>query len=196
MKFFRNMDALKLVILLSFGAAAVLGVWDWFLYGELQASRRAFSKAKADISTIHSLLKDISPLYVARQEHGAAVDYGVYFEKQLFMGGIKQDQYTLNDVREKEVRVSRKKKAIDKELRIDFRTRNKRDRLYLPRENLFKALLACEARSKAWRLRELRIRSRDDVLRKKKEDGYPAEIADAWLIEDLAFASREPQQKK
>jgi hypothetical protein len=196
---FRNMDFLKGLILVCILASAVLGAWDYLLQGQLEKARKAFRDAKADVVEIHALLKQIPALYKAQEELSQqGSDPGVYFENQLTnFGGIPLQSYVLQDIKRTEVTVSTKKgsqKARDKVLTIDFRGRSgSKERLYLPRENLFKALWACERNSKSWRLRDLSIRSKDDVERKgRREDGYPAEIADEWFIEKLSFASREP----
>ena len=195
-KLFRNMDLLKALILLCLVGSLGLGGWNLMLTGQLQEAKTSYTRAQTDVAEIFSLLKQIQPLYQAKDDQGAAGegDTLVYFQTQLTeFGGIPLNRYTLKPSRN-DVTIDRKP-ATDFTLRVDFQSRGRgEERLYLPRMNLFRALYNCERKSKRWKLRELKIRAKEDVERTGPRDqGYPDELADEWYVDKLEFAAREPR---
>jgi len=194
---FRNMDSLKAMILVCVVASLGLGIWLWMLHQDFDRVQGSWRRAQRDVVEIHSLLKQIQPLYQAKDEQGAGqgIDPGVYFETQLInYGRFKKQHFVMKAIDERSV-LSGKNKAVDRVQRIDFKPRNKQ-RLYFPRSNIFRALYNCEKNSKRWKLRELHLVAKEAKERKgRKDQGYPDELSDEWAIDKFVFASREPRAK-
>ncbi len=200
--FFKRMDTLKWIITGSLVAGFALGVWHLVLRSRYARSLAAFEQAKRDVVRIHSELQQIRVFLAAKRDAertGEMLDPGVFFATQLTKrAGIDINDYQIKPIKEKGVKIKSghaTKNAVDKEVEIDFKVRRRNQIRPIPRENLFVALFNCEASSRRWKLRELKIRAKEDQKRPGRGvRAYPAELSDEWIVEKLVFVAREPKR--
>ena len=199
----RHLDTAELMILVGILGILIFGGFHFYLRGQVEESRKAFSGAKEDIVEIHGLLPLIPKLYQERQKMQAGaedIDPAPFFQRQ-FTNEAKIDllSYEFGSVQTREDRVSVinsqgkevRKRARVRTIRMSFPSQ-RGEKTYLPRSNLFRAIYNSEAASPRWRLRELAIRAKELDARGARGKAPPEELSDLWTVQRLEFVSREP----
>ncbi len=200
--FLKNMDTIELMILLGVLAVLGLGTWNFTLRKDLEQGKKTYRNAKSTIPAIHALLKQIPELYKARNEMralGEDTDPSVYFQKQFTeKAQIHYKSFVVGAPREKSIRIrsgGSNKKALEREVSLDFSKASKEYRKPLPRKNLFHALFFTEANSKRWKLRSLQVHAKE-TEKHRRGFSYPEELSDEWIVKKLSFVSREPDNSR
>lgn len=201
MKFFRNMDLLKGLILFCVVACIGLGVWNWMLTKEVKAAKAAWQRSKSDYSKIIALTKEIQTLYEAMDLQGDVdTDPLRYFVKQLSGAAkISRADYNFGDINPKERSLvgggsKRTQRVTERVAPIKF-VGGKKKR-FATREQVFVACYNSEKNSKRWTLQALKMRAREVLEGASAKKGYPEELSDEWFVDKMEFVSREPIRKK
>ena len=196
-RLFKNMDALKAMILLGLVAAAGLGGWYWTLTKRFEDVKKAWKQANKDYPRIIAELKRIKVLYEESKLPEVTWGSNTYFQSQLTdRAKIPSNDY---EIPQDKVKTVTHRTAKDKTMKADERVQEirieGRDK-YFTRDQIFAAIYNSEAKSRKWRLRQLSITAREQKDRRAREQGLPETLSDEWSIDKLVFAAREPAAKK
>lgn len=200
LKKLRNLDTTELLILVGLLGVLIFGGFHIYLRQQVNQSREELADAKRTIPQVFTLLKQIPDLYTAARDLqvGAEdVEFAPYFQRQLSMHAkIDLNSYQIGapTTRTIDVMTGRtRKKAIETKVRIDFK-KGSREKVYIPRSNLFTALYNAEAMSRRWRLSQLKIRAKELDMKGARGKAPPEELSDEWSVEQLEFVSRAPER--
>ncbi|PIE24598.1 MAG: hypothetical protein CSA62_01860 [Planctomycetota bacterium] len=201
----RHLDTIELMILVGIFGIMIFGGFHLYLRNQVELSREAFARAQDQVVEIHALLPLIPKLYRERQKMQAGaedINPAPFFQRQFTneakiplqsyeFGSVKPTEQTLT-VKTPKGRTKRMKAKL-RTIKISFPSMGRNKKTFLPRSNLFRALYNAEAASPRWRLRRLRIKAKETVVRERgKDKAPPEELSDLWLVQALEFASREP----
>ena len=206
MRFFREMDIYKLIILLSLVLMPVCGWWISGLNDEIMlctAAKRAATKRGGYLEEIGKLKNQIE--VVAQNRRSESIENpSAYFEPRIRAADpqLRVDDFSPKQPKADPVTIGRQK-AVDQVVAIDWGRGS--DRKAVSLSFVYAVVFNCESGARVggpaggppsvWRLRHLELAN---VTTSKILRGYktpPPEIEDRWHIQRMEFARREPRVK-
>jgi hypothetical protein len=207
MNFLRNLDLYTSIVLLSLVLLPAGGFWIWKLDGEIAASKKAID----DATRKGGLLEEIGTLQrkveVVVQNERSTSDairlWRTYFEGQILAAGgaaLKTNDFVPNEPKEEPGPTIGKQATTDHVCQIAWQNKA----LTVQMDFVFAVLFNCESGARAggdaaqqsvWKLRSLRLENATDEKILRANQTPPAELADKWSIQEMAFARREPKKQ-
>ncbi len=197
-KLFSDMDLFKGVILGSVVVILGLSVWGWRLYDRLQTGKRAMAAAKADdIASLATLQKQMQQLKYDQLKIKGQInddDPTTYFYAVITdYGKVPRDPYKLKPEKGGGTNIPN---AEDREMVVDFSgAQVGKSKYYLTRNTIWTIIYNIEALSPRWKLRELKLRPKEEVEKTGRIAAYPETLSDEWMVDKMVFASRAPKPK-
>jgi hypothetical protein len=212
MKLFANFDLYKGVILASVLLLPGAGWWIQSTRNAIESANRALTEANKigglleEIGKLNKQLKTVEENRVNTSSQTGSTD--LYFEGQIFRsamaGQLAKDQFKINPPREENVTTGQKQAARDIVVKIDWLPRSNKDFTFF-RDFLFAVLFNCESSARSanseplpsiWKLYTLKITNATIAKSLAQQLAPPAELADEWIVREMAFARREPRKEK
>lgn len=206
MKFFKQMDLYKAVVLASVLLLPAAGWWIQKCRKAIEQSTEALSAAtRTDglLERIGKLLKQIET--VDENNVGDSTNnVQVYFDNQVLSSSksLKTTDFQIETEKQVSGWTGTKQQATDRVVAINFLKRDNQD-FTLSRELLFAILYNCESGARAdsgaavtpiWKLRSLTMQN--EAAKASAQAAPPAELPDRWIVRRLEFARREPGAKR
>ena len=207
MKFLREMDLYKAIVLLS---VVLLPLGAWLIKGlneEIAACRRTIvdaTKPSGILEQIGSLQRKVEVVVQNRQSTTDAITApGTYFEGQILAasagGGIKVSDFQPREPKGERATLPSKQNVEDFVVDIDWVRRD----MVVPLDFVFAVLFNCESGARAagdaaqqsvWKLRTLQIVNATNDALLNRHLTPPPELEDKWTIREMRFARREPRR--
>lgn len=210
MKFFRELDLYKGLILLCLLALPVCGWWCYQTDQSIKECEKAASEATRSgglLEQIGALQKKVELVVANRYStNDATQSPRIYFEKQLLAAAsqnLTSTDFQLTDPKEDSAYTGpgSRQKAVDFIAEVIW----KRKDLSLPLAFIYAVLFNCESGARPggeqvglqsiWKLRELQIVNATNERLTSTFDAPPPELEDKWTIKKMTFARREPRAK-
>jgi hypothetical protein len=210
MKFLRQMDLYKGVILASLLLLPVVGWWIRNLGTQIAATERAIADATKTGGWIEKVGKLLGDIALVDQNRtimtNATSDPKVYFQGQIFASvttGLDSSLFTFKpSSEERRIGQGDKQQVVDYYMKIDFPKQGGKD-YEMNRATLQAILFNCESGAKGqnvqaqsiWKLLALSIQNAgvQAVLSSKKTP--PPDLEDRWIVKNLDFVRREPKKE-
>jgi hypothetical protein len=209
MKFLREMDLYKGLILLCLLALPVCGWWCKTLgdsIKECDAAIREANRPGGLLEQIGGYQKKIELVVQNRTSAtGATQQPRTYFEGQIMAAAsqnLEKNDFGLTDPKEETAVTgsSSRQKAVDFVAEVQW----KRKDLALPLAFIYAVLFNCESGARPggekaglqsiWKLRELSIVNATNERLAATQEVPPPELEDKWSIKKMTFARREPKR--
>ncbi|MBL8751976.1 MAG: hypothetical protein JNK15_01640 [Planctomycetes bacterium] len=210
MKFLRNLDLYKAIVLVSL---VLLPVGYYMVRGldeKIVACKRTIDdafKAGGLLEQIGALQRKVEVVLENKKQGGQSLTQPrTYFEGQILAsvtGGLKSSDFQPQEPKLENGVMAKGKQPIT-DFVVDVLWLNKD--LSVTLEFVYAALLNCEANTAAggssearqsiWKLRELHITNATDDRLFSSYRTPPAEISDKWSIKTMKYARREPRLAK
>jgi len=197
MKKLKDLDFWSTMILVGVLATIGCGIWNVVLRkqrDEVEAAWNAATKQHGQVATIIARLREIRALE-ASQSAVENIDPAVYLQTQMQNGGIPIDRFKVTKRERKDkVRVGkrgRQQAVIEEEVDLDFKAmQNTREPVFYRRKVIYYGIFNAESQSPVWKLRQLRLVSREQKTRKRGKTTIQPPLSDEWYIEKMTFVSR------
>lgn len=209
MKFLREMDLYRGLILICLLALPVAGWWCNSLANsikECEAAVREATRPGGLLEQIGGYQKKIELVVSNRQSAaGATQQPRTYFEGQIMASAtqnLEKNDFGLTDPKEETAvtSASSKQKAVDFVAEVQW----KRKDLSMPLTFVYAVIMNCESGARPgggaaglqsiWKLRELSIVNATNERLVATMDVPPPELEDKWAIKKMTFARREPKR--
>lgn len=206
MKFLRDMDLYKAIVLLSFVVLPLGAWWSQHLDEQIAACNKAIHEATRPgglLERIGGLQRRVEVVVQnSRITTDATKQHGPYFEGQLIASGASSTSDFSIGVQKVEPVVSAgttRQKADDYVVDVTWG----RD-YHVKLDFVYAVLFNCESSARAagdnsgrtsiWKLRELQLVNATDDRLIQASKTPPPELADQWSIKQMKFARREPKK--
>lgn len=208
MKFLREMDLYKGLILICLLAIPAVGWWCNTLSNsikECEAAVREATRPGGLLEQIGGYQNKIQLVVQNRQSAtGATQQPRTYFEGQIMASAaqnLEKNDFGLTDPKEESaVTTSAKQKAVDFVAEVQW----KRKDLSMPLAFVYSVVMNCESGARPgggaaglqsiWKLRELSIVNATNERLVATQEAPPPELEDKWAIKKMTFARREPKR--
>jgi hypothetical protein len=206
MRFLRNLDLYKAIVLLS---VVLLPVGAWLikrLDAEIAACRRTIAEANRPgglVEQIGSLQRKVEVvLQNKRSTTDAIIAPGTYFEGQILAAGgagIRVSDFQPREPKPEPWTLVPKQPVTDFVVDVDWVRKD----MTVTLEFVYAVLFNCEsgarqageaAQQSVWKLRELQLVNATDETVLNRNLTPPQELADRWVIRNMKFARREPRK--
>lgn len=213
MKFLREMDLYKALILLCLLAMPVCGWWCYTVDQSIKDCNKAIYEATRSgglLEQIGGLQKKVELVVQNRlSTNDATQQPRTYFERQILAAAsqnLATSDFGLTDPKEENAFTGSKQKAKDYVAEVTW----KRKDLSLPLAFVYAVLFNCESGARPggeqtglqsiWKLRKLELvnatNERLMAALGSNPDVPPPELEDKWTIKRMTFARREPSRDK
>ncbi|MEQ1631645.1 MAG: hypothetical protein ABL997_04690 [Planctomycetota bacterium] len=212
MKLFANFDLYKGVILASLILLPGAAWWIQSKRTAIENANRALTEATKpgglleEIGKLNKQLKTVEENRVNTSSQTGSTD--LYFQGQIFRsamaGQLATDQFKINPPRDENVTAGQKQPVRDIIVKIDWLPRGGKDFTFL-RDFLFAVLFNCESSARSpnseplpsiWKLYTLKMTNATIAKSLAQQLAPPAELADEWIVREMAFARREPRKER
>lgn len=212
MKFLREMDLYRGLILVCLLLMPVCGWWIWQTEQQITECRKAIDEATRSngvLEQIGALQRKVELVVQNKLTTSDATQQPrIYFERQIMAAAsqnLNKDDFGISDPVELPANTgSARQKAVDLVADVTW----KRKELSLPMAFVYAVLFNCESgarpgggdtgMSSIWKLRELQlVNATNEKLANvsSNPEAPPPELDDKWTIKKMSFARREPRAK-
>lgn len=213
MKFLREMDLYRALILICLLAMPVCGFWCYTIEQSIKECEKAIYDANRSgglLEQIGSLQKKVELVVQNRlSTNDATQQPRTYFERQILAAAsqnLATSDFGLTDPKEESGFTGTKQRAKDYVAEVTW----KRKDLSLPLAFIYAVLFNCESGARPggeqtglqsiWKLRKLEIvnATNERLLTGLGSNAEvpPPELEDKWAIRKMLFARREPEREK
>lgn len=206
MKFFRDMDLYKGIILISVVLLPVGYWWITTLEDQIQASQAALNNAtrpRGYLEQVGSLQGKIALVEQNRRIQSDVIsEPRNYFEQQILAvnSTLKPNDFTPREGNPEPATLPTKQRVVDHVVNIDWGSG--RDKKAYPLDFVYAVIFNCEsgalrngqvtASPSVWRLRTLKLENATNATALRTHKVPPPELQDSWHIATMQFARREP----
>lgn len=202
MKFLKDLDGYKALILLCLIAAPACGYWCYSQQQTIDACRKALQDAPRLLQDIGALQKKVEMVVQNRHSTTDATQQpGVYFQGQILAAAsqnLNTNDFQLNAPKSETATLAGKGKATDYVAEVVWQRKD----LSLPLAFVYAVLFNCESGARPggeaagvqsiWKLRSLEIQNSTNEKLMSLSEAPPPELEDRWTIRKMWFARREP----
>ena len=208
MKFLRNMDLYKAIVLLSLLLLPLGGWWCSRTNDEIDLCKKSITDATRSgglLEQIGSLQKKVEVVAQNKRTTSDAINIPrTYFQGQIIAaasggGSLKTNDFGLTDPKEEPATLGGgRQRAADFVVDVTWN----RDDFTVSLPFVYAVLFNCESGAHGagqgnpsiWKLRELHIVNSTDERLITNYKTPPPELSDNWVIKSMKFARREPRK--
>lgn len=208
MKFLREMDLYRALILICLLAMPVCGWWCYQTDLQIKDCEKAIQEATRSggvLEQIGALQKKVEQVVLNKVTTSDATKQPRLYIEQQMMAAASQSlaptDFSITDPKEETAQTGSKQKAVDYVAEVTW----KRKDLSLSLAFIYAVLFNVESGARLgseqvglqsiWKLRQLSIVNATNERLATSLEVPPPELEDKWLIKTLTFARREPRAK-
>ncbi|MEO6594155.1 MAG: hypothetical protein ABIP94_05330 [Planctomycetota bacterium] len=209
MRFLRNLDLYKVIVLLSLVLLPLGGWWCIKKRETIEACKDSIynaTKPNGALEQIGALQKKVEVVSQNRRNTSEAINLPrTYFEGRIIQSGLglKNDDFSISDPKGEPANMGSGSKSKQKADDFVVDVTWKRNDLAPKWDFIYSVLFNCEAgygvtadasRQSVWKLRELSLENATEGAKAPKPP--PPDLEDRWSIKKMSFARREPTKGK